>query len=159
VASVLANAANFILDVVLMFGLGFGAGGAALATTVSQYISCFVLYRMLVKKDMLRVSDVMRPPSMARLMPVLKVNMPSLPGAFSNFLCSGMCVAIIVEALCFFAKAGDVSVYECVIAILDVEKMTMSLGTIDWEWRRTTSAVKGYELSLFIIAQGKGSIL
>lgn len=82
-ASVLANAANFVLDLVLMFGLGLGAGGAALATTVSQYISCFVLYYMLVKRDMLRVSDAVRPPSMTHLMPLLKVTGPSGPGFFA----------------------------------------------------------------------------
>ncbi|KAK9836245.1 hypothetical protein WJX84_008786 [Apatococcus fuscideae] len=61
-ASIFANIANLVGDCVLMFGLGWGVAGAALATSFSQYCSLFILLGMGLRKGMLRTSDLRYPP-------------------------------------------------------------------------------------------------
>jgi Na+-driven multidrug efflux pump len=58
IASLLATVVNGGLDIVFMFGLGMGPAGAALATAVSQYITFFILCRVMVQKGMLRLKDL-----------------------------------------------------------------------------------------------------
>ena len=54
-ASIVANFVNLGLDLFLMFGLGWGVAGAAIATSVSQYISFAILYwKMRTSPDALR---------------------------------------------------------------------------------------------------------
>lgn len=49
-ASLVANISNLVMDVLFVFGLHMGAGGAALATALSQMVSCSILVSLLVKK-------------------------------------------------------------------------------------------------------------
>jgi len=53
---VIGAAANIILDPVFIFGFGMGVRGAALATIISQAISCaWVIYFLMSKKSILRL--------------------------------------------------------------------------------------------------------
>jgi multidrug resistance protein, MATE family len=49
-AAVLANVSNLVMDILFVYGLGMGAGGAALATSLSQMLSCAILFSILVRK-------------------------------------------------------------------------------------------------------------
>lgn len=72
-ASVLSNIVNFGLDLFLMFGLGWGVAGAALATSASQYISFGLLYARMLSKGMLLPEDMQRLPPWATVKPFLAV--------------------------------------------------------------------------------------
>lgn len=43
-AVMLANLSNLLMDVLFVYGLNMGAAGAALATSVSQMLSCSILF-------------------------------------------------------------------------------------------------------------------
>ena len=45
-----SNVSNFAMDLLFVYGWGMGAGGAALATALSQMLSCSILVRILIKK-------------------------------------------------------------------------------------------------------------
>jgi Na+-driven multidrug efflux pump len=49
-AAVLANISNLVMDILFVYGLHMGAGGAALATSLSQMLSCAILFGILVRK-------------------------------------------------------------------------------------------------------------
>ena len=74
VAAVASNFINLGLDFTLIFGLGWGVAGAAIATSVSQYASLLVMCRMLLKKDMLQAEHLRQPPSKAQVAPLLRVS-------------------------------------------------------------------------------------
>ena len=65
--------ANFLLDLLFMFQFGWGAWGAGLATSVSQYISALVLVALLLKQGRLRPHHLARLPPLSEALPVLKV--------------------------------------------------------------------------------------
>jgi MATE family, multidrug efflux pump len=48
------NVANLILDPILMFGLGWGLQGAAIATVAAQYLGAVWFLRLIVKRNMAR---------------------------------------------------------------------------------------------------------
>ena len=56
-----------------MFGLGWGVAGAAIATSVSQYISFAILYWKMRTSQMLYASHVRDVPSRENVTPFLKV--------------------------------------------------------------------------------------
>ena len=72
-ASILSNIVNFGLDIILMFGFGWGIAGAALATSVAQYISFFILYWQLRRKKMLQARHIRTKPKKDSIQPLLKV--------------------------------------------------------------------------------------
>ena len=72
-ASIVANFVNLGLDLFLMFGLGWGVAGAAIATSVSQYISFAILYWKMRTSQMLYASHVRDVPSRENVTPFLKV--------------------------------------------------------------------------------------
>jgi len=72
IAAVASNVVNLAGDCVLMFGLGMGVAGAALATAASQYVSAFVLVAALIRTGLLDPADVTHPPSLASAMPLLR---------------------------------------------------------------------------------------
>lgn len=74
-ASVVANVINFGLDLFLMFVLGWGVAGAAIATSVSQYVSFFILYWRMRATKMLLASHVRDVPSKEDVAPFLKVKL------------------------------------------------------------------------------------
>lgn len=46
-AVLLANISNLVMDVLFVYGLGMGAGGAAFATSLSQALSCSIMFGIL----------------------------------------------------------------------------------------------------------------
>ena len=63
---------NLVLDPVLIFTAGMGVAGAALATAVSE-VGAGVLYTiLLIKRNLLKLGELVKPPKMAALVPLLK---------------------------------------------------------------------------------------
>jgi len=77
VAAVAANLINLGLDLLLIFVFNMGVAGAAIATSVSQYVSVAVLLSMLVKRGMLRPAHLLRRPPRSELVMFLKVMLVS----------------------------------------------------------------------------------
>lgn len=71
-AAAVANAVNLAGDCFLMFGLGLGVAGAALATAASQYVSAGLLVASLVRRGLLKPAALARPPSLAACAPLLR---------------------------------------------------------------------------------------
>ena len=78
VSAVLSNVANFMMDLLFIFGLGWGVAGAALATSVSQYVGMAAMLYLLHRKRILNFGDMLRIPSIRDIAPLLWV----------TFLCS-----------------------------------------------------------------------
>ena len=78
IAAVASNLVNLGLDCFLMFVLGWGVAGAALATSASQYASFAVMYYLMLKKGILQQQDMRTVPGLAQVMPILKVCNASL---------------------------------------------------------------------------------
>ncbi len=74
----LSNVANFLMDILFIFGLGWGVAGAALATSVSQYVGVGAMLFLLHRKRILNFADMLRIPSIGDVAPLLRVNFPSL---------------------------------------------------------------------------------
>jgi hypothetical protein len=81
--------ANFSLDMVLIFGLGLGVAGAALATSASQYLSAAVLVLMLVRRGHLDLKDLLQPPGSAEVLQFLKARPAPGPQSRRLFLAAG----------------------------------------------------------------------
>lgn len=77
-SAVLSNVANFLMDILFIFGLGWGVAGAALATSVSQYVGVGAMLFLLHRKRILNFADMLRIPSIGDVAPLLRVNFPSL---------------------------------------------------------------------------------
>lgn len=71
-AAAVANAVNLAGDVFLMFGLGMGVAGAALATAASQYVSAGLLVASLGRRGMLKAGALRTPPTPASCIPLLR---------------------------------------------------------------------------------------
>lgn len=76
IAAVASNIVNLGLDCFLIFVLGWGVAGAALATSASQYASFAVMYYLMLKKGMLRQQDMATVPGLAQVLPILQVSTP-----------------------------------------------------------------------------------
>jgi Na+-driven multidrug efflux pump len=59
-AALLANIANATLVVLFVYGLNMGAAGAAFATSLSQMLSCCILFGILVRRCALRCPRLSR---------------------------------------------------------------------------------------------------
>lgn len=73
IASIASNVCNLSLDMVFIFGFGWGVFGAALATSVAQYLAFAVLFVLLLERKMLYLKDLARLPSIMEFAPLLKV--------------------------------------------------------------------------------------
>lgn len=69
---------NIILDPVLIFGCGMGVAGAALATTVSQYLSFFFLLIMVTKGGNIRIRFSNFKPSLHFYQEIIRGGIPAL---------------------------------------------------------------------------------
>ncbi|KAF5829359.1 hypothetical protein DUNSADRAFT_16193 [Dunaliella salina] len=67
-----AAATSFVLNLLFIYGCGWGVWGSALATTLAQYVSSVSLCVLLVQKDMLKLPDLFRPPSLLSILPLLR---------------------------------------------------------------------------------------
>ncbi|KAK9829665.1 hypothetical protein WJX72_007217 [[Myrmecia] bisecta] len=96
-AAVLSNLTNFGMDIFLMFGLGMGVAGAALATSISQYVSVGVLLYMLTRKGMLDLADLRRVPVFKDILPLLKTGFSLSVRSFSSIIVITMCSTMLAE--------------------------------------------------------------
>jgi len=70
--SIFANMINIILDPILIFSLGMGVPGAALATVIAEVASAITYLSLLRKKKMIRFKKIFSAPSWNKLAPLLK---------------------------------------------------------------------------------------
>ena len=88
-AAVLSNISNFLLDLLFMFVFGWGVAGAALATSLSQYMSAAIMLALLIQKGWLQPRHLLHRPSWALWAPLLKVRIayahPSVDGLPPTF--------------------------------------------------------------------------
>jgi putative MATE family efflux protein len=76
------NLLNMILDPLFLFGMGgtgtsifrrgFGAAGAAAATSVSEFTSSLIYVRLLMRRKLVELSKLLKPPSLKSLMPLIQ---------------------------------------------------------------------------------------
>jgi putative MATE family efflux protein len=72
VAGIISNIFHLFLDILLVFTLGWGVTGAALATSLSHWVTILILSGMVVRKGYLKLSDLVRFPSSQDVTPMLK---------------------------------------------------------------------------------------
>ena len=70
--SLFANVFNAVLDPILIFPLGLGVTGAALATLVAEIISAVTFMKILIKKGLVRWSKLLKIPQWSKLKPLLQ---------------------------------------------------------------------------------------
>jgi putative MATE family efflux protein len=92
-------ALNVVLDPILIFTLGMGVSGAALATMISQFVGCALLLVGCAQKDNVRVSVRKFSPTLSAYKEILRGGLPSL---FRQGFAS-------VGAICLNQIAGDYS--------------------------------------------------
>ena len=73
--SALSNLVNIVLDPLLMFAAGWGIVGAALATTASQLFGAAAYIVILLRRKMVRLGAMFRPPSFAGLKQIGKAGL------------------------------------------------------------------------------------
>lgn len=61
------------MDLFLVFVVGMGIAGAGWATTLSQCAAAAFLASRLLGRQLLRATDLLQKPDLARLMPIIKV--------------------------------------------------------------------------------------
>ncbi|KAL7458722.1 hypothetical protein ACHAWC_010358 [Mediolabrus comicus] len=76
------NILNLILDPLFIFGMGgtgtsifrrgFGAAGAAAATSISEFTSSLIYVRLLMRRKLIEWSKLLKPPSLESLMPLVQ---------------------------------------------------------------------------------------
>ena len=70
--SLASNALNLVLDPLLIFGARLGVAGAALATAASELGAGALYARLLVRRKLLELAALLRPPALASLLPLLR---------------------------------------------------------------------------------------
>jgi putative MATE family efflux protein len=70
--SLASNALNLVLDPILIFGARMGVAGAALATAASEAGAGIIYSVLLLRRRLLRIGEVFKPPKLAALVPLLK---------------------------------------------------------------------------------------
>mmetsp|Transcript_6881 Transcript_6881/g.16872 ORF Transcript_6881/g.16872 Transcript_6881/m.16872 type:complete len:556 (+) Transcript_6881:245-1912(+) len=70
--SAFANLFNALLDPIFIFSLAMGVPGAALATLAAEIISALTFLGLLIKRKLVTVRKLFRPPSWATLEPLLR---------------------------------------------------------------------------------------
>lgn len=71
-AGIISNIIHLGLDIALVFGLGWGVSGAALATSLSHWVTLLILGALIIGKGYLRTSDLLTVPSWKDVAPTLK---------------------------------------------------------------------------------------
>ncbi len=76
------NLINMVLDPLFIFGLrgasasslqhGFGAAGAAAATSISELISSLIYVKLLLRRKLIQLSRLLKPPSLKALLPLIQ---------------------------------------------------------------------------------------
>lgn len=97
-----ANSLNMLLDPVLIFGLGLGAKGAALATVAAECVSCIAFAWLLLRRGIVTVSGMQRLPGMAQTRHLLNAGL-AVQARSASVQGSLLCVARRVTSM------GDVA--------------------------------------------------
>lgn len=71
-AGIVSNIVHLGLDIAFVFWLQLGATGAALATSLSHWLTLCILLSMVMKKGYLRMEDLLRPPKWVDVAPTLR---------------------------------------------------------------------------------------
>lgn len=71
-AGIISNIFHLFLDVAFVFWLQWGVTGAALATSLSHWVTLLILGSRVVNKGYLKLSDLRTPPSWSDVSPVLR---------------------------------------------------------------------------------------
>lgn len=69
--ALVANIANIILDIVLMFYFGLGVLGAAAATSISQFVAFVLMCVQLLRKKRLNIAHLFQVPLLSNITPML----------------------------------------------------------------------------------------
>jgi putative MATE family efflux protein len=126
---------NIILDPIFIFVFDWGIEGAAIATTLSQIVSCLILLSaFLKKKSILSISPKLFSPSISIYIEILKVGIPTF---FRQLLVSISIGFLNVEA----GKAGGT---ELVSAIGVITRTTMIPMYIVFGFGQGFQPVAGY---------------
>ena len=72
IASLASVITNFSLDILFVFVFGWGITGAGAATSIGMCVNAAVLYSRIIQKKLLKPSHLLRPPTWARLRPMLR---------------------------------------------------------------------------------------
>jgi Na+-driven multidrug efflux pump len=72
IAGIVSNIVHLGLDVALVFWLGLGVTGAALATSLSHWLTLLILAGMVINKGYLQLPDLARPPRWEDVEPMLR---------------------------------------------------------------------------------------
>lgn len=70
-AVMLANLSNLLMDILFVYGFNMGAAGAALATSISQMLSCSILCTAMIKRGFIKWDDLKEGPKWSILRPFL----------------------------------------------------------------------------------------
>lgn len=74
------------MDILFIFGLGWGVAGAALATSLSQYVGVAAMLYLLQRKRVLNFAHMLHIPSISDVAPLLWVR-PCLPARLPTSIC------------------------------------------------------------------------
>jgi len=136
IAMVIGSVINIILDPIFIFGFGWGISGAAIATTLSQIVTCIILLSVYVrKKTLIVISPKYFKPSKSIYYEVLKIGIPTF---FRQILVS-ISIGIINNA------AGDIST-DLLTAVGVILKATMVPMYIVFGFGQGFQPVAGYNL-------------
>ena len=74
ISAALSNVANFTMDIIFIFVLGWGVAGAARATSASQYVGMAAMLYLLKRRRILDFADLRHVPSISEIAPLLSVS-------------------------------------------------------------------------------------
>eukprot|EP00882_Tetradesmus_deserticola_P004741 GHRQ01004996.1.p1 GENE.GHRQ01004996.1~~GHRQ01004996.1.p1 ORF type:complete len:364 (+),score=144.71 GHRQ01004996.1:1474-2565(+) len=92
-AAVAAALTHITLTPLFILGFKWGVAGAALAATISQWVSCVMLLSLMFRRQLLRAADLLQPPRWHEVVPylwkgaVLALRMVVTFGEHSCYIC------------------------------------------------------------------------
>ena len=140
-AALLSAVSGLLMNLLFLNVLHLGVTGAALAAVLSSCVSCVTLWTLLIQKEIVRVEDIMVPPSKEAVLPLLRAGAPL---AVRNLISFGM--VIYASLLCVRAGSAYQASFEIIRLVwvltiqffecLNVATQALCasyLGSGDWE--------------------------